>query len=78
MDLHVEIQRDGDLQAAVLLLRLAVLVEVRAGHEHGADLVRREALELVVGQLGSVLQLLASAERRGGRVFEKLGAGDSQ
>lgn len=48
MHFNVQVQGDGDFQAAVLLFGLSVLVQISSRLEHDANLLGRQGLQLIV------------------------------
>lgn len=61
MNLDLEVQFDADLERAVLLLGVALVVQVRALDHRFADLIWGHGLDLFVGLLGHVLEVLSAA-----------------
>ena len=71
VDLDLKVQLDADLERAVLLLGVALVVEVRALDHCFADLVGRHGLDLLVGLLRHVFQVLSAAQGRACWVVEE-------
>ena len=75
VDLDLKVQLDADLERAVLLLGLAVVVQVRALDHCFADLVGGHGFDFLVGLLRHVFEVLPAAQRRAGWVIEESACG---
>jgi len=75
VNLNLKVQLDANLERAVLLLGVAVVVQIRALDHCFADLVGGHRFDLFIGLLRHVFEVLSAAQRRAGWVVEESAGG---